>query len=85
MPITWGREILMKLKAAGIVPSTCRRVIIDISEREVAKVIYDCYGDEKLMDIDFGELLGTVTARNFNHKDAPCSKSTQATSATRES
>ena len=57
MPITWGHEILAKLKAAGIVPSTARRVIIDISMRSVVEVHYWCYGDQRLSEPDFEEIL----------------------------
>jgi hypothetical protein len=69
MPISFGRDILMKLKAAGIVPSTARRVILDIDDRQMLRVIYDCYGSDRWLEVDFDQLFRE--ALNVNVSE-PC-------------
>ena len=51
-----------KLMDAGIVPSNCTRIIIDLELDNVAKVYCQCLGDTKLLDFDWGVELGEVKA-----------------------
>ncbi|KKN20053.1 hypothetical protein LCGC14_0939470 [marine sediment metagenome] len=51
------------MEDAGILPDNCRRVIIDIAYDDAVKVYYECYGDERLLKIDFASHIGAMIKR----------------------
>jgi hypothetical protein len=52
MNVLLGRDFLERLKQAGALPPSARRVVIDASSEEVVHVYYECFGDPALLSID---------------------------------
>ena len=57
MSVLLGRTFLDRLKQAGAIPPTTRRIVIDASFDEVVHVYYECFGDAALLAIDTPEAL----------------------------
>ncbi len=55
-----GKGLLETLMGAGILPDNCRRAVIDVTVDKPVKVYYECYGDERLLDVDFAEHIGAM-------------------------
>lgn len=52
-----GSAFVDALKAKGILPDNCSRVIIDVGIDRVAKVYYECLGDSTHLDAELAETL----------------------------
>ena len=60
LPVTIGHEIQDELVKSGIVPRNCTRVVIDIPVNDLVKVYYEVYGDERLLDVNWGKIAKTI-------------------------
>ena len=71
-PIIAHQGIFHELKKRGLIPDHCRRVVIDIEVGNVVKVFYECYGDERLIEVLTPENLKPVIKYGKNeHKEKP--------------
>lgn len=46
-----SEPLVAELVKRGIVPSNCRRVVIDMQAQEPAVLYYELYGDERLLEV----------------------------------
>jgi len=53
-------SLIKALEKAGIVPSHCRRIIIDINYNDAVTLYYECYADTKMLEIDFAKHLSPL-------------------------
>ena len=52
MPPVFLHDWIERLQEAGVIPRESRRIIIDIHRDAIAKVYYECNGDERMVDRD---------------------------------
>lgn len=50
-------ELFEQFDKAGLIPSNCRRIIIDLMVNTMAKIYYETYADDRLIDINLPDLL----------------------------
>ena len=50
-------ELGRKLMDAGVVPASCRRIIIDLELGQLPRVFVECIGDSRMLEVDFVEGL----------------------------
>ena len=56
--------LINQLQNAGILPSGCKRVVIDVEYNNIVTLYYEVHGDARLCDIDFAAGINI-------HKAAP--------------
>ena len=54
-------NLIKAFEEAGLVPTPCRRIIIDIEVGEAVKLFYECYGDERMLQLDLPKALHNAT------------------------
>ncbi len=58
-----GQDLFAQFIKAGIVPSNCRRMVIDMEVEKAVRVYYDCFGDERLLEVEgLVSMLGDITS-----------------------
>lgn len=50
-----AHDLVKRLIDAGIVPSNCTRVVIDLPIDDAARLYFECIGDERLIDVLSGD------------------------------
>ncbi len=67
MMVKGDSKLVQQFVKAGIVPNHCRRIVLDMEIGEIVKLYYECYGDDKLLEIDIpGHLGADVKIVNTN-------------------
>lgn len=46
-----GEKLVKQFQKAGMLPDNCRRMVIDASADKLVIIYYECYGDERIIDI----------------------------------
>lgn len=59
--------LIKSLEAAGILPDQCKRVIIDIDYTALVTIYFECYGDERLYNIDLGMHIKKISEQQDPH------------------
>jgi hypothetical protein len=57
------QDVAKALTEAGIIPTNCRRFIIDSEAGEVVKVYYECYGDVGKIQLLFEAVLKLIPTK----------------------
>lgn len=55
--IIHASSLIDALKGSGILPDNCRRVVIDLNTDDATKLYFECFGDDRLIEI--------LTPKNF--------------------
>jgi len=71
MAVITGISLQEALVEAGIIPSNCRRIVIDIPYDGLAMVYYECLGSDKLLEFDLPRHLQDAIKINVSGKKEP--------------
>ena len=63
MSIIDGKSLGRMLLDAGIIPPDCRRVIIDVPCEGVVVMYIEQFGDDRLLDIDWGNIVPEIVVK----------------------
>ena len=52
------KSLVEEFVKSGIVPDNCKRIVLDIGIDSITMLYFECYGDERLIELDLPKHIG---------------------------